>query len=388
MLQRRDQAQGVVGWLVVAAGRSRGPALALAAVVTALLLAAGGCQSESAGSASDFYHWTDEGVKDHKGNIIGADGKPLAMPASFQIPPTPPRDTTFAEFDEVDIGREPPPRLGAPMRGPNMFEGVQPLEVRINNDLALGGRPFGAAGLSPADLLPIEQLIHGGPYGEADDPGRYRFLVGDKLRVTVPGHEEFNGVVAVEQDGTAHVPGTQAYVRVEQQTPALVAESIRKVIKPFVREAWPVVRVAVAYGQGGYYYVLGGVRNQGRFPLGPRSIRLSEAVFRANSELPPNQTPEDREAWLKAQMESGARVGYRPEWRSLLDRVVVVTPHRSKPFKRIYNVNEALVGGKQAHDPILKPGQIVVVPTGADRKVFDYLQRALANVVTVKPTVE
>lgn len=302
----------------------------------------------------------------------------IEAPQSYSIAPENPQVFEATEFASVSMSSRPQPVLPPmPMRGAGeLYSGVQPLDVRVGSDHLGHARPFGVAGLNPGGGLPIEQLIFGGPYPERGDEGIYRYEPGDRIRITVKDHPEFDGVVTVEPDGAVQIPNTQDHIRVVGLEEGQVTAAIAKAIRPYVRRV-PVVRVATMLGQGGYYHIFGGVENPGRYPIGDRPLRLSEAVFRASSTRLQASDKETRDERLAADLSGGAREGFGVE--SDLRVVDVITPHRSHPLRETVNVAESLFGGRTGDDPHVRPGQIILVRTGADARFLGEVDRLFSR---------
>ncbi len=368
------------------------------------LLCVAGCTT---GFADDpdggYYAWGKRGLEDGEPERTSGRVKPPTPPRFYHLDPNKPRQTEYPGFAIAEVALEPAPNL-QPLpshRLQHPHAGIQPLSVQVNRDQLDGGRPVEGAPMDPNGMLPLEQLIYGGPYGEQGDPQTYAVVVGDKLRVRIERHPEFieeemrlrpdvdadaAAVMTVREDGTLRIPGTQDSVQAAGLTPAHIAEAIGKTIRRYVRRT-PVVRVSVALGHGGYYYVFGAVRHQGRFALGTRPVRLSEAVFLANSERFEAGMDKTRDEALAEELARGVRVNYGKEWRAKMRSVTLITPHRTHPVRQICDVTAALFEGRKREDPIVKPGQIVIVDKGLDRKVVDYLNNVLSG-ITFAPRVE
>lgn len=334
-------------------GSIRRPAPALLAVAGATLLtlaALGGCQ------------------KPDKPLTWGV--RSLEAPHHYSIAPENPHVFETTEFASVSMSSRPQPVLPPmPLRGADsLYSGVQPLDVSIGRDSMPAHRPFGVPGLHSGGGLPIEQLIFGGPYPERGADGVYRYHPRDQLRITVKDHPEFDGLVTIEPDGTLRIPNTQDHVRAAGLEQAQVAAHIAKTIRPYVQRP-PVVRIATVLGQGGHYHIFGGVTNPGRYPIGDQPLRLSEAVFRALSTRLQASESDSVTERLAADLSGGPREHFRH--LSDLREVDLITPHRSHPHRESVNVAESLFGGRTESDPYIRPGQIILVRTGAERPLLE-----------------
>ena len=119
--------------------------------------------------------------------------------------------------------------------------------------------------------------------------------------------------------------------------------------------------------------------------MGITPIRLSEAVFRANSNILRfgGETGLTREERFREEMEISPREGYRLPTYSDLMHVSVITPHRSHPSRRVYNVKSALLQGVTGKDPVLRSGQIVFVPSSVDARIIRFFNRVIAPIKAV-----
>lgn len=305
----------------------------------------------------------------------GANG--LAAPAVFTIAPKPPRSMGYPAMSVAEMPVNEPPVLPSldnrfgenaayPMRGLR-----EPLMVGLNPDLA-DNRPLMVNGLDPRQPLPVEQKIYEGAYSTFDHDAPYFHHDGDEIIITVKDNPEFSGKSNIERDGRCKIPGTDDYIVARDRDAQQITQSVAQTLRPYLRK-FPSVRVVTDSASGGYYYVLGGVLNQGRFPLGAQSLRLSDAVFRANSTLLGETRTVNNEANAKA------REHFTLEQNAALERVMVITPHRTAPQATVYNVAQAIYGGVNAQNPIIKPNQIIVVGENNNLRLEEYIREALAR---------
>jgi len=291
----------------------------------------------------------------------------------------PPRLANFPGFKEGgDFSDKPPP--------------LPPLRAVKGEPLTLPAatvQPVTAAPLaSPArqgggrETLPVEQLIYGGTYPDHDAPGDYRINVRDRLQIAIDEHPEFSGDVQVQQDGSVRVPNTDDWVTVAGLTAAQAERAIANAISPYIKGK-PRVRITVVFGRGECYYVFGEVQNQGRFSMGLTPIRLSEAIFRANSTALTAVEYRSYEAIIREQTELGPRQSYNLSKYAVLTQVSVITPHRSRPLRQVYNVKAALLEGKTGQDPVIQPGQIIIVPSSVDKRIMEFCRRVVAPLKVV-----
>jgi hypothetical protein len=117
--------------------------------------------------------------------------------------------------------------------------------------------------------------------------------------------------------------------------------------------------------------------------MGVGEMRLSEAIFRSNSTRYQAFIEEVRRSRLEAESEVHAREGFAIPTYAQLTKVSVITPHRSRPTRREYNVKAALFQGMTANDPVIRPGQIVWVPSTFDKRIILFSQRVIAPIAAV-----
>lgn len=301
----------------------------------------------------------------------GANG--VEAPRAYTVKSVAPKSMGYPAFAMIDVpvGKPPVlPKLERTVPQGQPWQGLHdPLKQGVNPDLVTS-RPFPVAGLNPQQPMPVEQKVYGGAYGDERRNTPYLHMVGDKVKINVKNQPEFAGEVEILADGTLQIPGTEDFVEAKGRDVKQIQLAVARAIRPYVRKA-PVVRVSTADAQGGYYTILGGVNNQGRFPIGREPITLSEAVFRADSTLLQKAKTINTLGNDKARQEFTRKGG------SWLGEVVLVTPHRTMPTARKYNVAEALYGGLGEQDPLIEPGQIIIVRDRADKALEMHIQRLL-----------
>ncbi|MDR1613054.1 MAG: polysaccharide biosynthesis/export family protein [Planctomycetota bacterium] len=311
-------------------------------------------------------------------------------PESFTVPPKSPRDNSFGEFaDGLHAGLDaqpdlpalpadayPPPRAAAPS-----YDGgagrTRPQASYYDPSFtppATGGysppSPAAAAAGTVAAAnaaaalpryVPVEQLIYGGGYGDVDRPDEYRLMPKDVVTFTVRDHPEFSGTAEIQADGTVRIPNAHDIVAIRGLTADMAAEEIRKTLLPYVLGEC-AVRVQANRARGGYYHVHGDVLQPGRFPMGMEPVKLSEAILAANWEANPSRQDIDGDDLSPSFPAAAPRGRYVSPQSADLARVMLVTPHRSRPSRTVHDVRGAFLG-RTGDDPIVRPGQIVIVPS-------------------------
>lgn len=350
------------------------PKIAYAMALAGLTLAGGmwGCQKQEPKT-----YTLNEGPV-----AYGANG--LSAPAVFTVKPKAPKTMGYPEFAvaEVPVGEKPYLPPVEQVFPENAVRLREPILSGVNPDLVPAQRPIPVEGLDPKAPMPVQQEVWGGAYGEKGVDATYQYQEGDKLTIEVKDQPEFNGSAVVAQDGKIKIPGTEDYVQAAGQDAHQIQVAVARTVRPYVK-AQPVVRVAPEVAQGGYYTIFGGVKEQGRFPMGSKPLKLSEAVFRADSGLL------EQARTINALGNDKARVGFEQKKGGWLGEVVLVTPHRNYPDVKMYNVAKALFGGKQGDDPVLKAGQIVIVRDRSNAELEEYIRRIMAGQLpgaqTIKP---
>jgi protein involved in polysaccharide export with SLBB domain len=246
----------------------------------------------------------------------------------------------------------------------------EPLTAGLNPDLT-SARPFTVEGLDPRLPLPIEQKVYDGVFAKYGEDQPYLHHDGDTIMVAVKEQAEFSGEATITRDGNLKIPGTEDYVAARGRDATQIENLIARTLRPYLRLA-PVVRVTTTRGGGGYYYVLGGVKNQGKFPLGIKPLALSEAVFRANAASGESLNLEDA-------ANQAARMNFTLANNAALERVLLITPHPTAPQATVYNIAAALYGGVTGQNPAVRDGQIIVVGESDNLRLEEYIRAALSR---------
>lgn len=301
-------------------------------------------------------------------------------PDTYQVFPKPPRNNQFGEFDDTlqqGLDRQPGlPALPADAMAASMSSGMPAAGFGSGLSTAPGtwdrvgtpaARPVAAAGaasgitVAGGHFYPMEQLVYGGDYPDIDKPEMYRLMPKDVVTVTVRDHPEFSGQLEIQPDGTVRIPNAHDLVRLRGLTVEAAADELQRTLSPYVRGECQV-RVQANRARGGYYFVFGDVLQPGRFPMGMEPIRLTDAVLAANWEANPARRDADGDELGPSFPAASPRGRYVAPPTADLARVLLVTPHRSRPVRVQYDVRSAMLG-VNAQDPAIRPGQIVVVPS-------------------------
>lgn len=170
----------------------------------------------------------------------------------------------------------------------------------------------------------------------------------DVLHVTVSNHPEFSGKVTVATDGTIALPLTGDTVRVDGLTKDEVTWEVTKVMDKYVKT--PRVAVDIVDYNSKVYYVFGEVKKPGKFPMADSVMTLRDALV--ESDFKPNT--------------------------AALGRVHVVTPDLEKPIYRIVDASEIIYKGRLRDNIVLKPGDVVYVPSTVLGKTSSILSQILS----------
>lgn len=215
--------------------------------------------------------------------------------------------------------------------------------------------------MTESRFYPIEQLVFGGEFPDLDKPENYRLMPRDVISITVKDHPEFSGKLEIQPDGTIRVPNLSDLIRLRGLTVDEAAEELRQTLQLYIRGEC-IVRIQANRARGGYYFVFGDVLQPGRFPMGLEPIKLSDAVLAANWETNLSRNDADGDELGPAFPTATPRGKFIAPRTADLASVMLITPHRSQPVRTSHDVRQAMLG-MMREDPIVKPGQIIVVPS-------------------------
>jgi protein involved in polysaccharide export with SLBB domain len=229
-----------------------------------------------------------------------------------------------------------------------------------------------------AEFQPIKELIFGGNKESFEGRRKYRFGISDQLTLYVDNHKELSGKLQVLTDGMVELPLIKERVLALNRTKDELIVAIKKVLENYVKYD-PVVKIGIDFASGQYYYVIGEVPNAGRFSMGLRQIKLSEAVFRACSSSVSYDTEDvslaDR---MRNEMDTFMRTNYTTKVTGDLRKVYLITPHRSQPTRKVINVKRILHEGRSGEDVLIKPGQIIFIPSATDTRIERFVTKVIA----------
>ena len=312
----------------------------------------------------------------------------VVPPTEYAVMPKPMPNNQFGEFEDdmyrgLDTQPELPPLPDAPAILPaatrqTTYPAPPPEYAAMRRQGGTGGYPVlspAAAGSAvmassaprpagiqtDAHFYPVEQLVYGGDYPDIDRPESYRLMPKDVIGVTVKDHPEFSGKLEIQPDGTVRIPNSPDLIRVRGQSVDEAAETIRRTLAAYVKGEC-IVRVQANRARGGYYFVFGDVLQPGRFPMGLEPIKLSDAVLAANWEANPARLDADGDELGPAFPAANPRGKFIAPRSADMARVMLITPHRSQPARTVHDVRSAMLG-MTANDPVVRPGQIIVVPS-------------------------
>lgn len=192
--------------------------------------------------------------------------------------------------------------------------------------------------------MPIET------YRAPDDPGvlaaaqdpttalgiERSYLIGirDVVEVTVTDHIEFSGNFKVEEDGTIEIPTIFRRVRLSGLTARQAEGRICDALSDLV-VGKSQARIKVLLSRSRHYYILGAVGRQGKYFMSLEDVTVRDALIAGN-------------LWGR-----GAK----------RDLVYIITPDERNRPSYVTVDGESILMGSLRNDVILKPGDIVYVPT-------------------------
>lgn len=324
---------------------------------------------------------------------------------NFAVKPIMPNNSKYMGIDEKYKGYQKTPQLRPVNPGSNqageMFSGnADNVDIRAYN--ADGAPVANLAAISfkgsNGQLYPVKEMVYGGLNRALEDINDYRFGKNDQMSLRVDGHDEFSGKIQILTDGSVELPLLKKRIPALNLTREELKESIKKEIEPYLLTD-PKIQLGIDFAAGQYYYIFGEVDTPGRWPMGISPITVSEAVFRANSSSYLERktsgntktavSVETREKIgveerIKAELDTSPRFDFEVDKAADLRKVYIITPHRSRPTREIVNVKEILVEGKTGNDKIIKPGQIIFVPSAIDERFMRFTERLLAPINSAK----
>jgi polysaccharide export outer membrane protein len=173
--------------------------------------------------------------------------------------------------------------------------------------------------------------------------GRYRITPGDVLEITFPFLPEFNQTVAVQPDGYVTLKEIPD-IRAQGRTLAQVRADVRAAYASFVRE--PVFTIALKEFEAPSFVANGAVEKPGRYDLrGP--ITLTQALALAGGTT----------------------------WGANTSQVVLYRRHAGEAVEvKQINVQRMFAKKDLSEDPLLQPGDMIVVPKGILGKLAPVLE--------------
>jgi protein involved in polysaccharide export with SLBB domain len=176
--------------------------------------------------------------------------------------------------------------------------------------------------------------------------GRYRITPGDVLEITFPFVPELNQTVMVQPDGYIALKDTRE-LRAQGRTVAQFKEEVVTVYSEFVRD--PVLTVALKEFEKPYFVASGEVRQPGRFEL-RGATTVTQAVAMAGG--------------YTADADTSRTVLYRRFGEAEVEAKLV-------------NVGRMFSKKDLSEDPVLRPGDMIVVPRSMLGKTRPFLEPIL-----------
>ncbi|MHC4871161.1 MAG: polysaccharide biosynthesis/export family protein [Planctomycetota bacterium] len=308
---------------------------------------------------------------------------------TFAVKPIRPVNKKYRGADENYRGYQRPEQLtGFNNQAGYIGEEENTVDIRAYNADGAPVANLSAISFKSNDgnLYPVKEMIYGGLNQALEDIHEYRFGKNDQMSLYVEGHEEFSGKLQVLSDGTVELPLLKKRIPALNLNRNQLKEAVKRELRQYVR-AEPEVQLGIDFAAGQYYYMFGEVNSPGRYPMGVSPITVSEAIFRSNSAAGStnqrnaggvtinNREQVGIEERIKAELDTSPRYFFNIPRTSDLSKVYVITPHRSRPIREIVNVKEILIQGITGADKVIKPGQIIFVPSAIDERFSRFVER-------------
>ena len=193
-----------------------------------------------------------------------------------------------------------------------------------------------AAQATAADAAAIDEWTHW-------TSGRYRVTPGDVLEFTFPAVPEFNQTVTVQPDGYIALREIED-VRVQGRTVAQIEADVQEAYAAFLRE--PKVSVTLKEFEAPYFVASGAVAKPGRYEL-RGATTLTQALAVAGG----------------------------PALGANTSKVLLLRRYGAEEVDaREINVSRMQRRKDMSEDPLLKPGDTILVPKGALGKLYPLLE--------------
>lgn len=190
-----------------------------------------------------------------------------------------------------------------------------------------------------ADMLTIPKV-------DTDEIPEYLIGPGDELHIKVTAHPELSGNLTVGSFGEIRLAESGDVVQAADRTVAELEETIISRYSTFTK-AEPVVIVSIAKFNSKFVYVLGAVKNPGKYAVGDRVLSLRDAVYRAGM----------------------------PQADAALRKVIVVKPDRDKPEAIKIDFEEIMYGNRLRNNIALSEGDVVFLPFTSFSKTIKVLNK-------------
>jgi len=192
----------------------------------------------------------------------------------------------------------------------------------------------------PSELAPMQQGIIG-------QGSSYTLGLNDVVQITVRNQDEFSGQFVVGPDGNiqyAFLGDIKADGLTKEGLKNLIAKNLSKYVKV------PEVNVSIVAYRSKFIYMLGTIGRPGKYPMAGDSVNLRDAIFNAGV----------------------------PGYNAALRRSYVIRPSLGKPEVTKVDLYTLLYKGNLKNDIILKPGDLVVIPSTVPSEINKALSTLLA----------
>jgi len=190
---------------------------------------------------------------------------------------------------------------------------------------------------------------------ESENSANADYLVGpdDIIHITVEQHPEWTGDFAIGPDGTISIPSAGEF-KVEGKNRKEIQEMLATQLSRYINN--PRIKVGMVKYNSNVIYVLGQVAIPGRYATEGKTMTVRDAIVRAGL----------------------------PTRFAATERVFVISPSRGRPMTNVINVYRILYRGELKRDVVLKPGDIVYVPTNFLGKINDLVSSLFSPLTTVR----
>jgi len=188
------------------------------------------------------------------------------------------------------------------------------------------------------------------PAGRTYADTSYKIGKLDKIDVYIAEHPEFSGPLKVQSNGTISMPILDKTVFISGLNTSQAEARIWEAIESFVIGK-PMVKVQIRQSRSRFFIALGAIRRRGKFFIGLEDITV-------------------RDALLNAQL-----------WRAGAnkDNIYIITPDTEKKPTYVVVDGGRIMRGDLRQNVVLRPGDILFVPTTIYFKINQVLDEIIGQ---------